>query len=461
MSGITSRRTPSLAALLAALAFVPVVSLTGCEGDVLTPTTGFKPSECLNDPNCDGSGTRLDAGLLTPDAALPAPDSGADPVDSGGVDPPDAGVVPTADAGPMDPPDSGPMDPPDSGVLPDSGLCNPGAPPPFLTLHNSLNDTAYRLDLSDFLGGVGNLAGPLDLIDQALQGNIDTGFAPLDNLIAGVIQQYIPPWVGTIVNVLNNIANFFEEVDVTGLMRLYQDAPVADPATCAWTSALNGTEDWTSMTVKLINRCPRGRADPNYPACANQTVSIVPAGRTGVGPLDVEVDVKPFRGVLQPGRPQADFVLDPREVDMDVYKLITIVIDLAISVGTNGQYQTLQAALNAAVDCNALAQRAYNFATQTLGLNAALGLAAQISVRDACNDVKRDAINAIVGGLNGIGVGLAAMDFRQLGRAVDTNNNGRPETLQSMATPNTIDGRFRVVFRADLGGTWRGTNRAP
>ena len=60
-----------------------------------------------------------------------------------------------------------------------------------------------------------------------------------------------------------------------------------------------------------------------------------------------------------------------------------------------------------------------------------------------------------------IGVGLAAMDFRQIGRAVDTNNNGRPETLQSMATPNTIDGRFRVVFRADLGGTWQGTNRAP
>jgi hypothetical protein len=30
-----------------------------------------------------------------------------------------------------------------------------------------------------------------------------------------------------------------------------------------------------------------------------------------------------------------------------------------------------------------------------------------------------------------------------------------------MTTPDTIDGRFRVIISDPLGGTWRGTNRSP
>ncbi len=57
-----------------------------------------------------------------------------------------------------------------------------GPPPVFLNLSGT-HDTEYRLDLSDYLFGIANIAGPLDTIDQILQGNINTGIPPLDALI--------------------------------------------------------------------------------------------------------------------------------------------------------------------------------------------------------------------------------------------------------------------------------------
>ena len=45
--------------------------------------------------------------------------------------------------------------------------------------------------------------------------------------------------------------------------------------------------------------------------------------------------------------------------------------------------------------------------------------------------------------------------------AVDTTGNHRPEFLQTMSTPNTIDGDFSVIIGSDLGGQWAGRNRSP
>lgn len=434
-------RTPRLFA--AALAF-SLSTLVACEGEVLSPASGFVPSDCPPaEPNCE-SGFRIDSGLGT----TPGPDGG--PVigeaDSGG-DPTgtiDAGVL---DAGDPNAPDSGPSDPPDSGIHPDAG--GPPPPPPeFLNLAGT-HDTQYELDLSDYLFGVSNLAGPLDFINRAFQGRLISG--PLGFIVNPIIQnianQYIPNWVMTLIDVLSQVANFFEAVDVNAVLNIQQELPTGQ------ISVLHGSETWTRLRVRLINQCMFGRMDPNYPACAQRDISIVPAGRTNVGPLDVEVEVRNFDGVLHPGRPEADFELVNRAVRMDMYKLLTIMIDLALRLATNGQITSLSQALNQLIDCQALATGVLN---ATNGNQAAYAI-----VLTTCITERDDAIDSITNGLNGVPLGLVDFDFDQAGHAVDTNGNHRPEWLQLMSTPDTIDGDFSVIIGSDLGGRWEGRGRSP
>lgn len=428
--------------------FICALALTtfaACEDAVLAPASGFVPSECPPDePNCDQA-TRIDSGIGT----LPSGDTGPVTVDTDSGDPngggPDSGVL---DSGDPNAPDSG-VDPglPDSGIHPDAG--GPPPPPPeFLNLAGT-HDTEYELDLSDYLFGINNLAGPLDFINRAFQGRLVSG--PLGFIVNPIIQnianQFVPPWVMTLIDVLSQVANFFEAIDVNAVLNIQQDLPMGQ------TSALHGSETWTRLRVRLINQCMFGRMDPNYPACAQRDIAIVPAGRTNVGPLEVEVDVRRFDGVLQPGRPEADFVFTNRSVSMDMYKLLTIMIDLALRLATNGQITSLSQGLMQLIDCQALA---------TGVLNATNGnQAAYLAVLTTCVTERDDAIDAITDGLNGVPLGLVDFDFDQRGHAVDTNGNHRPEILQTMATPDTIDGDFSVIIGSDLGGRWGGRNRSP
>ena len=158
--------------------------------------------------------------------------------------------------------------------------------------------------------------------------------------------------------------------------------------------------------------------------------------------------------------PAADFQFDDREVEMELTKLVTLVLDIAIRIGTNGQVQSLQDALNQAIDCAALQAEAERLA-RSIGLNTLLAQAAGRTVRAECDREKMRALNSIIGSINGIGVGWEAMQFDQIGHAVDTNGNRRPETIQMISVPDTIDGRFRVIVRDRMGGVWQGFNLNP
>lgn len=460
-------RRGRLAGALILLAF-------GCEDEKLLPSSNFNASRCSETEPCahlDGGSLLLDGGFapgngfgddtgvvsgqadsLT-DAGLIADAGGA--VDSGAsLDsgaPLDSGA--SSDTGAVG--DSGiPADtgvPPDTGIPPDSGL-HPDAAPVFQFLDLSGNhQTHYVLDLSNYLGGIGNLAGPLDTIDQALAGNINTGISILDQLISAAIAQFIPPWVVTVIDVLNDVANFFEEVDTFGVMSITQDPPNGG------TAGLHASEVWNTLMVRIIDQCPLGRMDPSYPGCAQQSIPIAMRGM--VGPLEIGVDVHDFDGVLQAGRPAADFRFDDREVDMELTKLVRVVIDLAINLGTNGQITSLRDALDQAIDCAALEREAQMIAAGFLP--AFLARAAAAAVRRSCDQEKQNALDAIVGGIEGIGVGWEVMEFDQIGAAVDTNGNGRPERLQTLGTPDTIDGRFRLLVSNSMGGVWEGTGLNP
>ena len=62
-------------------------------------------------------------------------------------------------------------------------------------------------------------------------------------------------------------------------------------------------------------------------------------------------------------------------------------------------------------------------------------------------------------GIGGIGVTWEALDFDQLGHAIDrTPQDGlrRPEVLQSITVQDTIDGNFRFAIQDPMSGEWEG-----
>ncbi len=410
---------------------------SACEEDALVASGGFDPTQCPDDdPQCnDRNRDKLDAG------EAPWLDSGVVP--DAGVAPVDAGVAET-DAGVVDP---------DSGVAPDSGVeIDAGVPPEFLIVAGSYR-THYKMDLSRYLLGLSNIAEPLDFLDQAIAGNVNTGFPPLDALVRDIIARYVPPWVGTVIGVLNSLANFFEEVEARGVLNLAQPLPTGN------VSPVSANETWNTLTVKIIDNCPRGRQDPNYPACAEQMIPIA-TPPTPIGAVDIGVDPRPFMGVLQPGRPRAPIRFDDREVRMEMTKLIRVVADLAISLGTNGQVPSLQVALERAIDCVQLEAETERLAT-SIGLSARLARAAAAGVRAVCDQEKQNVITRIIGGIEGIGIGWEALEFDMIGDAHDTNGNHRPETLQVHTVPDTLDGRFRLVVGTRFDGTWEGISLNP
>jgi hypothetical protein len=412
-----------------------------CEEDALAPVSGFQPEECQDLTNCSEGNYRLDSGVRS---------------DSGPGDPLEDSGIPTGDLDGGADNDGGVAD---SGA-PDTGAPDSGVPPPpsvFLDLRSPAQyNTRYVFDVSGYLFGISGIADGLDFIDQALSGNIDTGFPPLDALIQAVISQYVPMWVVDLVDALNTVANLMDEFEAVGTMFITQDPPLAptDP-----TTAIHGTEAWSVFYVRLIDRCPGGRNDPNWPQCARVPIPITnsptPIG-TPSGNVDVQVYIQPFNGTLNAGVPAADFIWSNRSVELEMQKLVLLVLNIVTNVAT--PYPTLRDALRAAVDCPGLGQRAYDFARNSLGLNNLLALAAQASVEDACDDT----IDGVINGIANVAVGIEAFEFDQRGLARDLNpNNGvnTAELLEDLNAPSgadRIDGRFRFLLSTDLGGNWDG-----
>jgi hypothetical protein len=422
---------PSVAALFAACTFA-LCFAQGCDSDELGQVGEYEGTECVKTNTCGGESVRLDAG--------------------GGVvtDPADSGTTNTGDSGDSSDPDAGNNGDPDSGVAGqnDASIVTP-PPSIFLDLTGTWN-TRYEFDLSAYLFGISGIANELDFIDQTFAGNIDTGFPPLDNFIISIVQQFVPPWVVDLVGVLNTAATLFETVYANGgRLTIAQDPPLNSQAT---TVDLRATETWTEMVILIVDQCPLGRSDPNFPACAEFHIPVT-HNPAAVGPLNILVEVKPLAGTLNAGIPEADFRFVDREIDMELQKLILLVIDTAVRLTT--PYNSLRDALGNVVNCGGLGDDARDFAQNTLGLNVVAAIGIGVLVEDQCNNV----LDNIVDGIGGIGVTFEAMDFDQLGHAIDqTPADGlrRPELLQTINVPNTIDGRFRFAIQDPMGGKWDG-----
>jgi hypothetical protein len=413
---------------------LPLILLLGglvaaCEDDPLSPVSGFVPTDCVEPGRCSEGGTRLDAGSIgggETDATLPTGET-----DSGQA---------IADAGPDAVDGGGDLD---SGEVPDVG------PPPtnFLDVSGPWQ-TTYEFDTSEYLFGISGIADELSLINNAVNGNLNTGFPLLDQWIMNVIQQYVPQQVLDVIAILNTIATFSEKMESRGVMTVVQQPPASMTAP---TVDLQATELWSELTVYIVDQCPLGRQDPNFPACARYTIPTVQQPAQA-GQFEVGVDVKPFVGILN-AIPSNELVFPDREVEVEMGHLISLIVDTIIRLASGGQYSDLRDLLNGIINCGDLATDAADWAANTFGLGFAEELALRLLLEDQCDNAIDDIVNAV--GL--VTVSWDAFEFDQHGLAKDFDGDQRADELQLMSVPQGLrDGRFRALISASMEGVWQG-----
>jgi hypothetical protein len=412
------------------LAFAALIA--ACEEDPLSPVSGFVPSDCIEPGRCSEGGMRLDGGSngVEPDSGVVAGEMDAsDPIADSGADT-----------------DSGAMEP-DAAEI-DAGTVDTGPPPTNFLDVSGQWQTTYEFDTSEYLFGISGIADEISLVNNAINGNLNTGFPLLDQWIQNIVQQYIPQPVQDIIAILNTIATFSEKMESRGVMTVVQQPPVTpiDP-----TVALAATELWSELTVYIVDQCPLGRQDPNFPACARFTIPTVQQPAQA-GPFEVGVDVKPFNGTLD-AIPSSAVMFSDREVEVEMGRLIALIVDTIINLVSSGQYSNLRDLLNGILDCPQLATDAADWAANTFGLGLAAEIALRVLIENQCNDAIDDIVNQV--GL--VTVSWDAFEYDQHGVAKDFNGDAIADELQLMSVPQGIrDGRFRALISASMEGVWQG-----
>ena len=321
----------------------------------------------------------------------------------------------------------------------------PGAPPD-LVLIEGFWDTRYQFDMSEVLGPLGDLGAPLDFLDQAFRGNLDIPIPVIGDVIeaavADLITAYVPPWVADLVHGLNSIVHIFQQMQVIGQMEARHRANVLH---------VRGTEVWDRAVVQLIDRCDRGRQDPNYPQCAEVDILLdQDLGEIG----RIETDVPPFVGRLYLDRNQEWNVLFDREVHMDLVGLVRYVVNLVVSISTNGRFNNVPDALVAAIDCRGIQRAADQTACDLSG-----GRVCVVpGVEQTCQQAVQQAGLMIDQQLAQLGVAWTAMDFDQYSRVYDDDNNLIADELGRWPAPaGQLDGNFRLILNRPLEGLWNAT----
>ncbi|MFA6033188.1 MAG: EB domain-containing protein [Myxococcota bacterium] len=281
------------------------------------------------------------------------------------------------------------------------------------------------------LAGFPKLAGPIDIINQALMGDLTAvcGNIPficpvLGKLVEALVKQYVPPWAPKLVASLNSLANLFSEgMKVQGDMMLQRSG------------LLMGTENWQSAVMCFIQNCPKGRQDPNFPKCCEIDV-IFNQGTNGIKVKEV----KPFTA-------QVDcdvLTVNERQVDMEVGKLINYMVTMVVQISTG--YNTLEDAVNAMVDCPALAQNAASSWCKFSGCD--------VLIETACEAAKATLPAALTAWLDQQSTSWTTFTFHGNAKIKDTGTDQRADELND----GKWEGTIKVLLDGDLkDSTWNAT----
>jgi hypothetical protein len=322
----------------------------------------------------------------------------------------------------------------------DDGVCVPDcedcSEEPIMSIAGDW-DSEYHLDWSDYLGPLADLGEPLDFLDQLLLGNSSLDDLPLlGSVLQSIIDTYIPDWVQDLVHFLNNMVHFFQDVRIEARLHLTQMA--GNPA------AIGATEQWDWAYVQIIDQCPYGESDPNYPACADFAVPLNFAV-TGIG--TIVATALPFNGSFD----GTTVTFDDREVQMELSEFLRFILDWVTEVATGGRYGSLEGALTGIIDCNSVTAAIQNALCSSFNW-----CGAQPAVYAACVAARDEVVDQVLSAIDEVSVDWEVMRFDMSARAYDNPENGVADKLGNPpSAPGTIDdGHFRALVGADLTGTW-------
>jgi len=315
--------------------------------------------------------------------------------------------------------------------------------------------TEHYFDMSAAMGGA-TVANIINTLNEIINYCDITGIDFIDDLLCEVIDEYVPDWVGTLIELFANLVNMLSELRAEGTMELTHLNPE---------ELLSGTETWDTILIRYLNACcecgPNGDPgnccnpynQPDYPDCA--TIDIT---RDDMDYGDVGLEVDPFTGKVQVDDSGAivkyTLLIDPRHVRIEYSKFVTLLIDLLIQIFTG--YDDLGDALEDIIDCEAIGSSVEDFC-ENLGFIPSCGSVGQ-GAEDACDSFKPNAAGLIGALLDQIGVGWKLLKFT--GYATVTTD-GDPPYGTELGFPDfeesqdgKWEGEVQIILDADMEGAW-------
>jgi hypothetical protein len=306
--------------------------------------------------------------------------------------------------------------------------------------------TKHYFDMSGAFGGA-TVSTIINKLNAILNYCDITGIGWIDDLLCDLIDEYVPEWVGTLIEIFANLVTMLEELRSEGEMQLTHLNP---------RELVSGTEEWETIMIRYLNACctcgPNDEPgnccnpyqQPDWPDCA--TIDIT---RDDLDYGDVGLVVKPFTGKVQVDDSGAitkyTLLIDPREVEMEYSKFVTLLVNLLIQIFTG--YDDLGDALEDIIDCEAI----QDLVDDLLGSWAP-------NIESACDAFKPTAGTLLEGLLNQIAVDWSVLDFT--GYATITTEDDPPYGTK-LGYPNyeeSQDGKWegdvQIILQADMEGAW-------
>ncbi len=301
-----------------------------------------------------------------------------------------------------------------------------------------------RDSLPDFASSIADIVSTLNRIINFCE---ITGIGFIDDFLCGLIDEYVPDWVGTLISILDNLGNMLSELRAEGVMELTHLNP---------RELLSGSEQWDKIMIRYLDACCEGQGagcnpynQPGFPDCATIDIS-----RQDLQFADVGLQVLPFTGKVNVDDSGAFTVytiaIDPRQIKIEFSKFVVFVIDLMVQIFTD--YDSLEAALMDIIDCQAIQNLVNDIWPGGI-------FGSPPDVIQTCENLKPSAYELLEGLLNQIGVGWKLLKID--GWATITTLPGNPPYATELGYENhetshdgLWNGSFNIVFDADITGSW-------
>lgn len=204
----------------------------------------------------------------------------------------------------------------------------------------------------------------------------------VDSAVCGVMADYVPDWVKTIVHIGADVSKMIQEFEV------HSEMAIAQPGTGKTDKhTVSGVDTWKTMYFFwYTNDCPSPAPGQIPPQCAYVEVDLVAAM---ISPAP-----SPFTGRVD----ASTLNVDTHQINFKFGKAVLVLIDKLVEYKTG--YPTLKDALNAVVDCVAVNAWIQGVVANILGDYASY--ASLIDVTGACNSAKQGLVNQLTATITGL-----------------------------------------------------------